>query len=65
MDNVPSCFFADTYLKKIPSAETDISYNLNHLVHFPFSRTTAILSETILIHRQNDSVAIPADSLFL
>lgn len=65
MDNISPYFFAHTYLKKIPSAETHFSYDPGTLVHFPFHRTTVTLSETTLIHRQNASTVIPSDSLFL
>ena len=65
MDNVPSCFSADTYPQEIPSTETDISYNPSPLVHFFFPRAVAILLENTFIHRQNADTAIPTDSLFL
>lgn len=65
MDNIPSCFFADTYPQEIASAETNIFCNPSPLRHFLFPNATVFLSETILIHRQNASVVISIDSLFL
>ena len=65
MDNVPSCFFADTYPQEIASTEANISYNHSPLRHFLFPNATVFLPKTALIHRQNASRAISADSLFL
>jgi len=65
VDNISCWFFAGTYPQEISATETGIIQNPDFETHFPFSGAAVFLTETVLIHRQNASMAISGNSLFL